>query len=207
MEKHIPVISFVGSSGSGKTTFLEQIIPVFIDKGYRIGAIKHDAHKFEIDKPGKDSYRLKQAGAEIVCISSAEKLALIQSCDNEYSVEELILKFFGNVDLVLTEGYKKSDLPKFEIYRSANNKPPLNFTNKELIGVVSDDKPDVDVRVFSFAEKNEVVSHILDFAAETSPEVVITGVEEKYQRPLKEYLTALATLTNVNKIKVKIDME
>ena len=77
MEKFIPVVSFVGSSGSGKTTFLEQIIPLFIDKGYKTGTIKHDAHKFEIDKPGKDSYRLKQAGAGTVCISSAEKLALI----------------------------------------------------------------------------------------------------------------------------------
>ncbi|TYB35813.1 MAG: molybdopterin-guanine dinucleotide biosynthesis protein B [Flexistipes sinusarabici] len=207
MKKHIPVVSFVGSSGSGKTTFLEQIIPVFIDKGYKIGAIKHDAHKFEIDKPGKDSYRLKQAGAEVVCISSAEKLALIQSCGNEYTVEELILKFFGNVDLILTEGYKKSDLPKFEIFRSANNKPPLNFTNKELIGVISDDKPEVDVQVFSFAEKDKVVSYILTLVGESRPEVVITGVEEKYQGPLKEYLTALATLTNVNKIKIKIDSE
>lgn len=207
MEKHIPVVSFVGSSGSGKTTFLEQIIPLFIDTGYKIGAIKHDAHKFEIDKPGKDSYRLKQAGAETVCISSAEKLALIQSCKNEYTVEELILKFFGNVDLVLTEGYKKSDLPKLEIYRSANNKPPLNFTNKELIGVISDDNPDVDVKLFSFAEKENVVQHILSLISEASPEIVITGVEEKYQGPLKEYLTALATLTNVNKIKIKIDTE
>lgn len=207
MEKMMPIISFVGSSGSGKTTFLEQIIPIFINQGCKIGAIKHDAHKFEIDKPGKDSYRLKKAGAEIVCISSDRKLALVQSYEKEYSIEEIVLKFFGSVDIILTEGYKKSDIPKFEIYRAANNKEPLTFTNKELIGVISDDNPKVDTKVFNFSEKNEVVNYILSLINQQKPEIEITGVDKKYQKPLKDYLTAMGSLINVKKINVKIDME
>ena len=114
MEKITPVFSFIGSSGSGKTTFIEKLIPVLIKKGFKVGIIKHDAHKFEIDKPGKDSYRLKQAGAKTVALSSTEKTALIKSNDeNEISVEEIIMRFFPDVDLIITEGYKKSSIPKF----------------------------------------------------------------------------------------------
>jgi len=74
----IPVISFVGNSGVGKTTFLEKLIVILKARGYRLAAIKHDVHEFEVDYPGKDSWRLTQAGADIVVLSSADKLALIE---------------------------------------------------------------------------------------------------------------------------------
>jgi len=83
------LFSFVGSSGSGKTTFVEKLIKRLAEKGYKVGAIKHDAHRFEIDKPGKDSYRFKEAGAKVVVISSSEKLAMVRSHqDGEMDIHE-----------------------------------------------------------------------------------------------------------------------
>ncbi len=79
----VPVVSFVGNSGVGKTTFLEKLIRVLKTRGYRVAAIKHDAHKFEIDYPGKDSWRLTQAGSDITIISSCDKLALIERPETE----------------------------------------------------------------------------------------------------------------------------
>jgi len=99
----IPIISIVGKSEVGKTTLLERLIAELKGRGYRIGTIKHDTHGFEIDKPGKDSWRHARAGSDAVLISSSEKLALIKRVDRERTLDEL-LAYMGDVDLVLTEG-------------------------------------------------------------------------------------------------------
>lgn len=205
MSKFKPVYSFVGSSGSGKTTFLENLIPVLLQKGYSVGAIKHDAHKFEIDKPGKDSYRLKQAGAKIVSISSAQKMALVQSYEKEYTLEEVILKFYGDVDFILTEGYKKSNIPKFEVYRKANNKPMAAKGREELLGVISDDEPDVNVKQFSLNDYAGVADYLIGISDFTPVNINIQGLDSKYTSPLSEYLTALSKIINVKHINVKIE--
>ncbi len=110
-------VGFVGHSGSGKTTLIEKLIPLLVAEGLRVGAVKHDAHRFEIDHPGKDSYRMKHAGARRVVISSKDKLAMVEDRDREASLSE-IKRMFTDCDIVLVEGYKLSDIPKIEVHRA-----------------------------------------------------------------------------------------
>ena len=95
-------VSFVAKSGTGKTTLLEQVIAELKGRGYRVGVIKHDAHRFDIDHPGKDSHRLTAAGADTMLISSPEKLALVKRHTESPPIEELIATYFSDVDLILT---------------------------------------------------------------------------------------------------------
>jgi molybdopterin-guanine dinucleotide biosynthesis protein MobB len=108
----VPVVAIVGLSGSGKTTLITQLIQTLTKRGYRIGAIKHTHHDFEIDHPGTDSFVLKTAGAAKVVLLSPHKLALISDLAGELPIEELIVRYFGDVQLVLAEGLKHTELPK-----------------------------------------------------------------------------------------------
>ena len=132
------VVSFVAKSGTGKTTLLEKVIVELKLRGYRIGVIKHDAHRFDIDHPGKDSHRFTQAGTDTMLISSPEKLALVKKHSESPPVEELIATYFSDVDLILTEGFKESTLPKIEVHRPANGKPLLYPQGLNIIAVASD---------------------------------------------------------------------
>ena len=140
---NIPVISIVSKSGSGKTTFLEKIIRELKNRGFRVAVIKHDTHGFDIDKPGKDTWRHAQAGADIVTISSPKKFALIEKRENELSLDEVILRISG-VDIILTEGYKRQNKPKIEVFRLAAHKDLLCDPN-ELIALASDIPWDINV--------------------------------------------------------------
>jgi molybdopterin-guanine dinucleotide biosynthesis protein B len=132
-----PIVPFVGKSGSGKTTLLEKLIPELVTRGLRIGLVKHDVHGFELDQPGKDTYRLRQAGAMRVAISSPQQFALIGQVEEELALEALAQRYLGDVDLVLAEGYKRSQLPKIEVCRAARS-PELLSSADELLAVVSD---------------------------------------------------------------------
>lgn len=113
----IPILSIVGKTNSGKTTLLEKLIPALSQRGYRIGALKHDAHRFEIDHEGKDSWRLTAAGAVTTVIASSQKIGMVRMINEEIPLDELARTYFPDVDLVLTEGYKRSDKPKIEVVR------------------------------------------------------------------------------------------
>lgn len=142
-----PAVSFVAKSGTGKTTLLEKVIDQLSRRGYRVGTIKHDAHRFDIDHEGKDSWRLTRAGASPMVISSAEKVAMIHpNARGEMTLEEVIYRFMTDVDLVVTEGYKTGSLPKIEIHR-AERSPELlcgtrdgEILDHRLIAVVSDEE-------------------------------------------------------------------
>ena len=144
----VKALAFVAKSGSGKTTLLEKVISRLKDRGYRVGAIKHDAHRFDIDRPGKDSYRLTAAGADTMVISSPEKLALVKKLAVSTPVEDLLAAFFTDVDIVLVEGFKSSSLPKIEVHRTERS-PDLLCRGKEhdpmLLAVASDEPLDLDV--------------------------------------------------------------
>ncbi len=103
----IPVVSFVGQSNSGKTTLLEKVVQELKIRGYRVAIVKHTHHDFEIDRPGKDTWRLAQAGGDIVVLSSPNKVALVERLDAELTLDEISALFKAKVDIVLTEGYKK----------------------------------------------------------------------------------------------------
>lgn len=142
----IPIISVVGKSGVGKTTFLEKLIAELKRRGYRVATIKHDVHGFEIDRPGKDSWRLAQAGSDSVVIASPQRLALIKCLDREMSLRE-IAALLTDVDIILTEGYKRGDAPKIEVSRRERG-GGLLCTPDELVAIVSDQAFDLDVPRF-----------------------------------------------------------
>ena len=151
----IPLVSFVGYSNSGKTTLLTKIIGELKNRGYRLAVIKHDSHDFNIDHPGKDTWKHRQAGADIVCIASAHKVALIQTLVKPPTLDELI-QGISNVDLILTEGFKQEEQPQIEVHRQGAEWIGLN---KNRIALVADQQIYTGVPYF----KLDDVEKIADF--------------------------------------------
>ena len=148
-----PVISIVAKSGTGKTTLLVKLIAEFKSRDYRVGVIKHNAHRFEIDHEGKDSWRLTQAGADTMVITSAEKIAMVKQngTGGEPSLEEIVAVYCGDVDILLTEGFKRSTMPKIEVHRQACGDPLFcrgENHDPALIAVASDCSLELDVPIF-----------------------------------------------------------
>ena len=139
----VPVLTFVGLSGTGKTTFLEKLIPELKGRGLRLAVLKHDAHQFEVDKPGKDTWRFTQAGADVAAISNQEKFALIERTPRQLTLAELIGRL-PDVDLVLTEGYKRSRVKKIELHRAALGNPIISQP-EELLAILTDEPLDLSV--------------------------------------------------------------
>lgn len=156
----IPIISIVGKSDSGKTTLIEKLVPELTRRGYRIATVKHDVHGFEVDREGKDSWRHKQAGAHTVVISSPKKVALIRDVEKDMTLEEIREKLIQDVDLILSEGYKKDVQPKIEIFRKEKHKQLLCTKEDNLIAIVSDKKFRVGVSCFSLDDVKGVADFI-----------------------------------------------
>jgi molybdopterin-guanine dinucleotide biosynthesis protein B len=153
MEKP-PIVCVVGKSDAGKTTFLEKLIRELKGKNIRVGTIKHDAHGFDIDKPGKDTWRHAQAGADAVIISSPAKFALIKKVEEEMSLDR-VAELIRDMDIILVEGYKRSAKPKIEINRTAHSRELL-CTSDELIALVSDTEWDMGVPLFGLDDASGV---------------------------------------------------
>ena len=148
------IISVVGKSGSGKTTLIEKLIPELKKRGYRIGIIKHAHHGFDIDKQGKDSWRHKEAGADTVLVASPGKIAMVKN--DKYDSLDGLAKYFDDVDLVITEGYKREDKPKIEVFRTDRHKEPLCSNVNNLIAFVTDSDIDLNVPKFGLEEIEEL---------------------------------------------------
>jgi molybdopterin-guanine dinucleotide biosynthesis protein B/molybdopterin-guanine dinucleotide biosynthesis protein len=156
-------VSFVAKSGTGKTTLLEKVIAELKQRGYRIGVVKHDAHRFDIDHPGKDSYRLTAAGADTMLISSPEKLAVVKQHAEPPTIEELIATYFSDVDLILTEGFKKSGLPKIEVHRRERSATLIcrgEENDPSLIAVASDEPLELDVPLLDINNPAQVADFV-----------------------------------------------
>jgi formylmethanofuran dehydrogenase subunit E len=132
----VPMVSFIGDSGSGKTTLLEIVIRLLRGKGYKVATIKHTHHDFEIDRPGKDTWRLAQAGSDIVALSSTNKVALVEHLDAELTLDELSTLFKGKADIVLIEGYKNDTTPKIMVVPSGQRKKQL-CREEDILATVS----------------------------------------------------------------------
>ena len=159
MSTQIPVLCFVGRSKVGKTTLLENLISALKSKGYRVATIKHHHRAgFDIDKPGKDTWRYAQAGAEQVMIVAPDKLALVKQLVEEPSLAEVVAGIEG-VDIILTEGYKQSPYPKIEVVRAARSKD-LVCSLESLLAVVSDIMLGVDIACFSHDDMAGLVKMI-----------------------------------------------
>lgn len=159
-----PIISIVGKSASGKTCFIETIIPRLKERGLKIGTIKHDVHGFDIDKPGKDTWRHKKSGASMVIISSPQKVAIIRDVEEEYTVDRIRDEFGEGFDLILTEGYKRGDKPKIEIHRPSKHRELLcSPTTDHLLKVVHNKETSKGEASFDQEEIEEVIEIIVDF--------------------------------------------
>ena len=155
-----PIVSIVGKSGAGKTTFLEKLIAELTKRGLRIGTVKHDVHGFQMDKPGKDSWRHKQAGAVAALISSPSQIGMVMDVDHDHDLDELAPFFFG-VDLILAEGYKRGKKPKVEVFRPEAHSEPLCRGDEHLLALVSDVFVDLGVPRFSLEDSGGVADFLM----------------------------------------------
>jgi len=137
------VVGFAGYSGSGKTTLVERLIPAFRLKGRRVSVVKHAHHRFDIDHPGKDTYRHRDAGAFEVVVASDRRLALMREFEQtaKLSVHQLIAELYEGVDWVLVEGFKDSDLLKVEVWRAQSGKP-ARYMDDDFVVAIATDSPD-----------------------------------------------------------------
>lgn len=146
LENDLPLLGIAAWSGTGKTTLLERLLPALRERGLRVAVIKHAHHAFDVDQPGKDSHRLRQAGAEPILVASRARVALMMETPDreEADLAELIeMVRPQRPHLVLVEGFKAWPLPKLELYREAVGKPLRAAEDAWIVAVASDGEPDL----------------------------------------------------------------
>jgi len=136
------VVGFAGFSGSGKTTLVERLIPALKMRGLRVSVVKHAHHKYDIDHPGKDTFRHREAGAFEVVVASDKRLALMREFEQpgKLSVHHLIAELYEGVDWVVVEGFKDSNLLKVEVWRAIAGKP-ARYPDDDFIAAIATDSP------------------------------------------------------------------
>jgi molybdopterin-guanine dinucleotide biosynthesis protein B len=156
------VMGIAGFSGSGKTTLIEKVIPVLVRAGIRVSLIKHAHHEFDIDQPGKDSYRHRHAGCSEVLISSSKRWALMHELRGaaEPSLQEQ-LKHLSPCDLVLVEGYKSESIPKIEVHRRSGHTPLLHPEDAHIVAVATDEALDTTLPQFDLDDAEGVAQFML----------------------------------------------
>ena len=157
------VIGFAGWSGSGKTTLLEQVIGLLEARGLAVSLIKHAHHEFDIDYPGKDSYRHRHAGCREVLITSANRWAVMHELRGraELTLNEALTQL-SPCDLVLVEGFKHAPIPKIEIYRAEIGKPQLFPDDPHIIAVASDGGVETTLPQLDLGNPGEIARFIVD---------------------------------------------
>ena len=162
-----PFFGLAGWSGSGKTTLCTKLIENFTKIGIKVGTLKHAHHKFELDKPGKDSFNLRQAGARPMIISSKERFALIQENDGDeekslFQMLEIFAKEpINQCDVIIVEGYKNEPIPKIEVYRPDINKPLLYKEDNNIFAIASDIKIESSIPSFDLNNINSISDFII----------------------------------------------
>jgi len=171
-----PVLGFAAFSGTGKTTLLEKLIPLLTAQGIRIGMVKHAHHEFDIDTPGKDSYRLRKAGAQQMLIASSRRLALMTEyvTPQEPRLDELLQRLdVKSIDLVLVEGFKHVPFPRIELHRKAPGKTLLYPHDPGIIAVASDHQLDCgDLPALDINDTAAIAAFILDWLKEKHGELI-----------------------------------
>src|SRR5574337_439704 len=158
------VFGIAGFSGSGKTTLIEKLIPVFTARGLRVSVIKHAHHGFDLDRPGKDSFRHRQAGATEVLMLSAQRWVLMHELRGEAEPTlEAQLATLTPCDLVLIEGFKAASVPKVEVHRPAHGKPPLFPDNPHVVAVASDGPVETTLPILPLNDPVPVADFILGY--------------------------------------------
>jgi len=157
------IFGFAGWSGSGKTTLIEQLIPRFVSKGLKVSLIKHAHHQFDVDRPGKDSYRHRHAGCTEVMVTSDVRWALMHEMRGapEQTLEDQVARLTP-VDLVLIEGWKTQPLPKLEVYRQVNGKPLLHPKDPHIVALASDVPVETKLPRFGIDEYDRIAQFVLE---------------------------------------------
>ena len=158
------VFGFTGYSNAGKTTLIEQLIPRLVRHGLRVSLIKHAHHDFDIDHPGKDSFRHREAGAGEVMLVSDQRWVLMHELRGEPEplLEDQLLRF-SPCDLVLVEGYKFSEIPKIEVHRPANGKPLIHTQGLNIVALASDVKLELPLPWLDLNDPAGVAAFILNY--------------------------------------------
>jgi molybdopterin-guanine dinucleotide biosynthesis protein MobB len=151
----VKIFGIVGWKNSGKTTLVAGLVTILKSRGYAVSTVKHAHHAFDLDQPGRDSYKHRKAGAQEVLISSGKRWALMHEIQDasEYSLDDLLVKMTP-VDLVLIEGFKSAPHPKIECHRTASEMPLISDVNKTIVAVASD--VDVDAGDLEILDLNDV---------------------------------------------------
>jgi molybdopterin-guanine dinucleotide biosynthesis adapter protein len=163
-----PVLGFAACSGSGKTTLITALLPMLAQRGIRVGVIKHSHHDFEIDQPGKDSYRLRKAGAVQMLIASPYRSALIEenAAPREPDLSELLTRLDRDtLDLILVEGFRQVAFPKIEVHRAATGKSFLHPRDPSIIAIVSDAPVTASLPRLDLNRPQDIVAFIINFIA------------------------------------------
>ena len=156
------IFGFAGWSGSGKTTLIEQLIPRFVQRGRRVSLIKHAHHTFDVDQPGKDSYRHRQAGAAEILVTSSRRWVLMHELRgaHEPSFEDQV-KRLSPCDLLLVEGFKHAPIPKLEVWRKETGEPLLHPNDPHIVAVASDARIETKLPLLNLNDVDEICNFIL----------------------------------------------
>lgn len=158
------VMGFAGWSGSGKTTLIEQVVQRLHARGFVVSLLKHAHHDFDIDHPGKDSWRHRHAGCREVLISSAQRWALMRELRGAPEAElDDLLALLGACDLVLVEGFKRAPIPKIEVRREATGLPPLAPDDPHIVAVASDGSDCAGLPALDLDDADAVTDFILAY--------------------------------------------
>jgi molybdopterin-guanine dinucleotide biosynthesis adapter protein len=157
------ILSIVGKSEAGKTTLIEKMLPCLVRRGIKVGTIKHDVHGFTMDREGKDSYRHKQAGAHTTVISSPKKIGMVRDADHDHAIKEIVDLYLKDMNLVLTEGYKRESWPKLEVHRRELKRSLIAKPEEGLIAVASDEELDVNAPVFGLDDVEQISDFLISY--------------------------------------------
>ncbi len=178
-----PILGFIAFSGTGKTTLLERLIPLLRERGVRVALLKHAHHNFDIDTPGKDSYRLRKAGADQVMVASYQRWALITELD-ETQPEPRLAQLLPHLDpsrfdLLLVEGFKHEAYPKIELQRRTLGKPDLYPDDTSIIALACDD-PDrnAPLTILDINRPGDITDFILKWLAEQQTRFPTAGTKQ-----------------------------
>ena len=154
---------FAGWSGSGKTTLIEKLIPLFVERGLRVSVLKHAHHTFDVDHPGKDSYRHRLAGAAEVLVTSSRRWVLMHELrgGKEPTFEEQIAHL-SPCDLLIVEGFKYAPIPKLEVWRAVTGEPMLHPNDPHIVAVASDAKVATTVPLLDLNAHERIAAFVLD---------------------------------------------
>jgi molybdopterin-guanine dinucleotide biosynthesis protein B len=158
----VKIFGFAGYSGSGKTTLIEQLIPLFTERGISVSLVKHAHHTFDIDQPGKDSYRHRKAGCREVLVTSSRRWALIHELRGapEAELAEHVERMSA-CDLLLVEGFKRERIPKLEVYRAQVGEPLIHPYDENIVAIASDARLETSLPQFDLNAPAAIAEFIL----------------------------------------------